>query len=453
MRPLLWPGPRPAPVLKSAALALVIVLGLAARGRADDLEEFGYGARAQGMGGAFTALASDHTATYYNPGGLVYSRHLNLSFGFSYADYQLDFDSQRGGALDDRAERIPPLSALSLGVSSTIPIDVPDRLGFGLALFLPTRGLINLKARASTTDPEWFRYGSRHDRVHILAALGVKVTDWLSVGAGASIFVDASGGTTLSAGLNAPVNPEFKLKLEPDAGVVLGLQLSPTHWLSFGVTYRSEVSFKLDFPAAAVVQGINIPLTLETITFFTPHQVQAGVTISPTEKLLVSLDLGWFNWSAYHDPFLVTTSSVAQVIPRQRIDFDDVISPKLGVEYVATDWLTLRGGYWYRTSAVRDQNNEPTNLAGSAKHVFTLGVGFTFGTPPEERSDKAKEKRKERAQTIFEALEDFSFDLDLFFQYHLHEDVSASRPATDPIGSWDAGGGIVNFGFMFTGRF
>ena len=44
-------------------------------------------------------------------------------------------------------------------------------------------------------------------------------------------------------------------------------------------------------------------------------------------------------------------------------------------------------------------------------------------------------------------------DLDFFFQYHLHEGSSAERPATDPIGSWDADGGIVNGGFMFTARF
>jgi hypothetical protein len=433
------------------ALAGLVLSASAAR--ADNLEEFGYGARAQGMGGAFTALASDHTATYYNPAGLIYSRHLNLSFGFSFADYALEFDSQRGGELDDRAERIPDLSALTLGVSTTIPLDKPDRLGFGLAVFLPTRGLINLKARATTTNPEWFRYGNRHDRIHILASLAVKATDWLSFGAGASVFVDAAGGTTLSAGLASPVDTELKLKLKPDAGLVAGVLFSPADWLSFGVTYRGEVSFKLDFPASAIVQGITIPLRLETITFFTPHQVQLGVTFSPTDSLLVSVDFGWFNWSAFSDPFLVTSSPVAQVVPRQRVDFNDVYSPKLGVEYVATDWLTLRGGYWYRTSAVPDQDGELTNLAGSAKHVFTLGVGFTFGTPPEDRSEEAKDKGGKRAQTIFEAMEDFSFDLDLFFQYHLHEEASADRPATDPIGSWDAGGGIVNFGFMFTARF
>ena len=433
-----------------ALMALVVLSPGAAR--ADNYEEFGFGPRAQAMGGAFTGLASDATATYYNPAGLVLSRHLNLTFGYSFADYHLDFDSQRGGELDDQAERIPDLSALTLGISTTIPVDVPDRVGFGLSVFIPTRGIIDVEAKASTDQPEWFRYGSRHDRIHIIPALALKVTNWLSIGAGASVFVDAVGGTTLSAGLTAPVNPEFKLKLKPDAGVVFGFLLTPADTFSFGLTYRSEQSFKLDFPAVASVQGITIPLELEAITFFTPHQVQMGIAWNATDATILTLDLLWANWSAYEDPFLVVSSNVAGVIPRQRVDFRDTWSPRLGVEVAANDWLLLRGGYFYRTSAVPDQDDEVTNLVGGDKHVFTLGAGFSFGKPPERLSDEAQADEG-RAETMKEALVNASFDLDLFFQLHWHPEVSASKPPTDPVGDWDAGGFIVNFGFALTSRF
>ena len=101
----------------SIAIAL-LTTALATSGgvaQAEDFEEFGFGARAQGMGGAMTALASDSTATYYNPGGLILSRHINLNLGFSFADYALKFDSAGGGPGDAAGERIPDLSALTLG--------------------------------------------------------------------------------------------------------------------------------------------------------------------------------------------------------------------------------------------------------------------------------------------------------------------------------------------------
>jgi long-chain fatty acid transport protein len=425
----------------------------AAAGRADDFEEFGFGARAQGMAGAYTALASDYTATYYDPAGLVLSRHTNLTIGFSYADYELSFDSQRGTqAQEDGATRVPPLSAITLGLSTTIPIDIPDRIGVGLGLFLPTRGIVNVESKAASPDPEWFRYGSRHDRVHILPAVAVKVTDWLSVGGGASIFTDASGGTTISAGVGTPVQPEYRLKLKPDAGVVLGVLCTPADWLSFGVTYRSELSFKLDFPSSAVVQGISIPLDLETITFFTPHQVQLGAAVNATDRLLLTFDLLWSNWSAYHDAFLVVSSAVAQVPQRVRVNLDDSWSPRLGAELAVNDWLLLRGGYAYRTSVVPDQENDLTNLVDGDRHTFTLGVGLGFGQPPEKVSDQAKDKGP-KAQTLAELTKDASYDLDLFLQVHWFPGIHQAKAATDPVGDWDADGVILNLGATFTARF
>ncbi|MDC3378903.1 outer membrane protein transport protein [Planctomycetota bacterium] len=423
---------------------------------ADNFEEFGFGARAQGMGGAQTAVADDGSATYYNPGGLVLSKDLKLTFGLSFADYQLKFDSQRGGALDDAAERISDLSAFTLGISATIPIDIPDRLAIGIGLFLPTRGIIKIDAKAVTNEPEFFRYGSRHDRIHILASLAVKVTDWLSFGAGASVLTDAAGGTTLSAGLATPVDPSFKIGLEPDAGAVVGVRLAPTEWLAFGLTYRSEVSLELEFDAVANLQGINVPLNLQSISFFSPHQIQFGAAFYASEALLLTFDFSWVNWSAYDDPFLRVETGVPTATAQQDFDLDDVVSPKLGVEFMAMDWLALRGGYWFRNSAVPDQDNELTNLADGSKHVLTLGVGMKFGqSPPPAETDGEAEESAEggEAQTFGQAVDRAKVDVDLFFQYHFHPEVSVTRPATDAIGSWDAGGSIVNFGIQITAKF
>lgn len=432
-------------------LCAVLCAALAPSARGDDMEQFGFGARAQAMGNAYTALASDGTATYWNPAGLILSRHLNLTFGYSFADYGLRFDSDDPD-LDDDVERIPPLSALSLAISTTIPWDIPDRFAFGLGVFLPTRGIVNVDSSADAARPEWFAYGERQDRVHVLPSLAVKATKWLSFGLGASIFVDAAGGTTVSAGVATPVQPDFKLRLKPDAGVVMGLLLQPSDWLSFGLTYRSELSFKLDFPATAVVQGINIPLELETITFFTPHQLSFGVAVSPTDALILTFDLHWFLWSTYDDPFLVVTSAVAATPQRVEVDLRDTFSPRLGAELLVTDWLLLRGGYAYRTSAVPSQDFEPTNLVDGERHTLTTGVGFVFGKPAEDASADARAKGP-AAQTMEEATKDASIDLDLFFQLHWHPQVEATKGAGAPVSSWEADGIIMNFGLSLTARF
>ncbi len=428
-------------LLLALALLAVTSAALPRSARADNFEEFGFGPRAQGMAGAFTALASDSTATYYNPGGLILSRHLNLTGGFSFAHYALSVDTETGAG-EDAAERIPPLSAFTLGVSSTIPFDVPDRFAFGLGVFVPTRGLVAIEATTDASRPEWFRYGERHDRLHLLAAGAVKLTDWISVGLGASVFVDAQGST--DAGVS---DASFELGLVPDAGLVAGVLLTPADWISFGITYRSELSFKLDFPVA--VQGSSV-LEVETITFYTPHQVQLGTAVNLGPDLLLTFDLAWYAWSGFDTPFLVVSAGDTSLAERQR--FRDVFSPKLGAEYVTTDWLILRGGYAYRTSSVPDQEDEATNLIDGGRHTFAFGCGFTFGKAPQAVTE-APIAEQGSAETIEEAMKDASFDVDLFLQLHWHPTVSADKGAGDPTGGWEAGGVILNLGFAVTARF
>jgi len=415
--------------LRRAPVALAALLATAAA-RADNVEEFGLGPRAQGMAGAQTALATDMAAAYYNPGGLVFADRLALTLGFTHGSYHLQVDSQRGADLAERAERIPDLSAYVLGIASAVPFDTPDRFGIGLAVFLPSRGIVTLDATTDPTRPEWFRYGERHDRVHLVASAAVRATDWLSLGLGASIFVDGGGRTDTEL-----TDVDLELRLTPDAGLVVGALATPLPWLTVGVTYRSEVSFKLDFPIR--VAG-NPLLDLEAITYFTPHQVQLGLAADVGDRLLLTFDLLWANWSAYDTPFLIVSGGGAVYQERQR--FRDVFSPKLGVELVAAEWLLVRGGYAFRSTAVPDQDGRVTNLIGGDKHLFALGAGLLFDLPAGPAAGE-------------QARSGGSVDLDLFVQLHWHPAVQARKDASDPVGDWEAQGVIVNVGVAATFRF
>ena len=57
------------------------------------LNPVGSGARAQGMGGAFIAIADDATAASWNPGGLMQLERPEFSFVLSYASHRNDFAS------------------------------------------------------------------------------------------------------------------------------------------------------------------------------------------------------------------------------------------------------------------------------------------------------------------------------------------------------------------------
>ena len=76
--------------MKRGWLWVGLVAGLAAQARADDghYQNFIVGERAAGMGGAFTAIADDPSATYYNPAGLVGAQKDILSASLSVYGFQ-----------------------------------------------------------------------------------------------------------------------------------------------------------------------------------------------------------------------------------------------------------------------------------------------------------------------------------------------------------------------------
>lgn len=150
------------------------------------------------------------------------------------------------------------------------------------------------------------------------------------------------------------------------------------------------------------------------------------------------------------------------VVFEERQRFRDVISPKLGIEAAVTNWLLVRGGYAYRTSAVPNQDGRTTNLIGGPKHLFTIGAGLVYepAPPAPTKAEGAGEATGEAAAAGEAAGEErpaerpgTAFDLDLFAQFHWHPTVSARKDASDPIGDWEAGGLVLNLGFTVTVRF
>ena len=65
-------------------VAAALVLGVAAPAAAQIYEAVG--TRAQGMGGAFVAVADDASAVYWNPGGLASGAFFGLTIDYNTAD-------------------------------------------------------------------------------------------------------------------------------------------------------------------------------------------------------------------------------------------------------------------------------------------------------------------------------------------------------------------------------
>ena len=169
----------------SAAAILIFILvgaGFAIEPGAGDAAHFlrdGVGARARGMGGAFTAIADDINAPYWNPAGLIQSPSLRVGgtyesrYGglseFYYVAGTLISSRLGGGFLWSHSDMysVYTLSggvgwnAVALGISGklyafTVPGQRASGLGIGVGcLYRATVSELNLTVGATSNDIGW----------------------------------------------------------------------------------------------------------------------------------------------------------------------------------------------------------------------------------------------------------------------------------------------------------
>lgn len=439
-------------------LALAVALAAAAspRARASDLDEFGFGPRAIAMGGAYSALATDWTAPYYNPAGVAVPRSLGLGFGYSYGDYAFKYKSQAADrGVDRRAERVDPLSAVSAGFVTSLGErgTLLGRVGVGFAMFVPTRHALSVDWETAPAEPQFWLYGKRENRMTMMPALALRLplpgdleeTQTLAIGVGGNVLVNISGQQTFSLGTSSASQVKTGIDATYDLAPNVGLFYWPLDWLSFGVAYRGELSLGAKVNVVIDLTGNGqaaFPLDLEAISFFQPQEIQGGFAVDPVDWLTVSFDLTWKNWSAFKDPFLTVGTVIGQVDPK----FKDTISPKLGLELDVTDALALRLGYFFEPSPIPPQRG-PTNMVDLDKHVLSFGVGYTHSA----------ERPKPAAGGAPAATEPYRpLSVDVFFQWHhlVGERVTKSDPANSggAGAQYEASGEIFNVGIALTIR-
>ncbi|MEW6444268.1 MAG: outer membrane protein transport protein [bacterium] len=386
-------------------LAAAVLLHGPRPGRASMVDVYGWGARAVSMGGAFTALADDFTAVYYNPAGLMYQRTLEetvphrkgikFDFGYVYGDPQLYVrDPQKGRHSEDYGSTTGPYLGVTLD-----PIDFHGTFArklfaFGLGLYMPVDHILYY----GRYFPEERRFPFFYDysmRFVLLPGMAVEPWPGLSIGVGLQFLIRLHTDTvgTVYASLDKLTSPDAifhgRVPLEREnvrlgefedltlnLAPIVGLQYRPFERLRFGLVYRGE-NYVNDFGLTDPLINLGEILAFEQgyqfkfVRFFTPHQFFLGVAFLPTSAITISLDAGWFDWSDFHD------------IEASKPDppFRDTWMPRIGVEYRWQEVWSFRAGYFFYDSPVPEQKGF-TNFMDNDRHVGSSGIEWIWTDPP-----------------------------------------------------------------------
>lgn len=437
----------------AALLALLAATGSAT---ANPLDAYGLGARAPALGSAYSAVADDSSAGYYNPAGLAQSGDLRIDVGYQLAHPKLSVSGAEQALMDSRG--------LAIGV--VLPGEILGvRFAFGATMFLPDQQVTRIRV-LSFDQPRLQLYDNRAQRFYLAANLAVRLWRGLYLGGGLT-FMSRSQGVVYLRGRVSVADPERSvLESSTDVDLVavrypqVGLLWQATQHLALSFVYRHRFSLELE-------QGFNIQADIgeegqkpivpnamlkelaQSVDLFQPWQLVGGFA-ARWPRLLVTFDLTFLRWSEQPAPASRLTlnldiGSFNDLVklppsrPYPEPGFHDTLMPAVGLEWRAIDRalgerlsLDLRAGYRYEPSPVPEQSGE-TSLGDSDRHIFSVGVGV-------ELSRATQILPKPLALDVFTALG------------YLPERRFHKLDPTSPVGDFTVGGQVWQAGVQLRWR-
>ena len=332
-----------------------------------------HSARAMAMGGAFTAVADDPSAIYFNAAGLTQLQGTHILFGTTLIAPVSTF---RGIA--------PAITQYDMNKQYFFPShfwishSVNEKLALGLGFTSPF-GL------GTKWDANWVgRYLAIETSLKVFTVSPVvayKLNDELSVSAG---LVYSWATVTITQKMpQMPFDGDAFITLDGKDnsawGYNLGLLYKPTPKLSLGVSYHSQVKYTFKGTAVSVgneklIQADKLPNTDVTAKLTSPVNLTFGIAYDVMPDLKLSFDYQYVGWSSY-DTLGVDFSdpNIADIASPRLYDNSYIL--RLGAEYKLANNLKVGAGIYFDKSPVSPQNMNPSLPEGD-RLGFSGGIDY-----------------------------------------------------------------------------
>jgi long-chain fatty acid transport protein len=374
-------------------LAAVLILTSLAAGNGLNLN--GLGTRAQSMGGAFVGIADDFSAVFWNPAGAAGLR--KEMFGF----YATDLIPRATYRYESPIPEVPLIDAKTdtshyLGFLGAYYRPIGSKVVVGFGFGMPSsQGIIWKGADfADMTDGTAFDWSRKTSVFRFSPLVAVKLNEWLSVGA--ALNVDLGTFTLKMPGFQAPLEGELVDLGQYEEGMTgwgfgatFGVLAKPTDKLSIGLAVRtpSAISYKGTIRLSYLsLYGISDSSNIKRkITW--PLWIAGGVSFRPVERLLLSADVQWTQWSKldrittdFQDPAWPLYSFAQLMLGEYSLYGKDVTQIRFGAEYLLNDTTALRAGCYHDPGAGMPGSwvLDPLYI-GLTSNAFSAGVGKTIG--------------------------------------------------------------------------
>ena len=326
-------------------LALILVAGIATMSYAKS-HFITPGARAGGFGTAFSAIADDLTAIYYNPAGLAYQTDTQVMASLFYIDYPATSDKPDPTYMSDK-----------YSTNAAVPF-----IGFSTKFYYDTviaAGIYVLGGGGGKIEglPAGYKIEGQQSYMVYNVSLAKQITDKFSVGLGfdAIQFQDKLVAKVPAYGMDIDYNRSaFGFQGN------IGLMYKPVEKLSTAFVLRSGsyvgVPNEQDSSNPAFAENVCYPLTWEfgfAYDLFEDFTFAAAISENKT------------SW---------TSNS-----------YRDIFQYRVGTEYRASEKLALHLGFFSDPNLIKDEYKDVykrgyslTNLDMYNMKYLTIGAEYQF---------------------------------------------------------------------------
>ncbi len=417
--------------LLAFSLCVLSMLGQA-HGSAFTIYELGV--RAMGMGGAFSAIADDGSALFYNPAGISFQKGLRMEmdtlgvvglFRFTPSDVPAGQFVPEKGFNGSVAPKLIPVASLYMSK------DFNEKLTFGFGVFSPFGLSANWTSFQDSDPPESKfvgRYAGSRARLESIwfqptvayrlnennsVALGVAwvhthlmleqsilnpLDDGVVFGKQIADVIFPGEDPDLAGRSIARLLPEGRSRLagtSDSPGMNLGfLHRDPERKFNVGLMYRSAVThhlngrgtfaFTSDYPLEPFLGAETIPNLFPDQdikgSFTTPATYKVGVAKQEVFGGTAAVDVQFMDYHRFKSVpvnFSVTEDVATPEELRLEFDFNNAYQFSAGYEREIKG-LQLRGGYMFDHTPVPDKSTGPL-FPDSSRHSFTVGTSLRRG--------------------------------------------------------------------------
>ncbi len=358
----------------TAILALLVPASAAAGG----FQIGEMGVKAMGMANAFTAIADDPSAQWYNPAGSAFQQGTHLTAGGDVIIVP---------SLHFTTNNLNPAHPASTSMKSKTLFAPHVYLSHALNAMPLTVGLginspFGLESDWPANGP--FAISNTFSKIRMLNInpnIAWRINDRLAIAGGADYY------RVMDVRLDNTVQ---MMKGSGDGwGGNIALLYRDDRY-SIGLSYRSRVRVDINDgiatggPALAVLGApwaVGATGAVRTRVVF-PDQLNFGIAWRLDDRWRVSLDVDWVNWKTFDNldfhyaPSLLSTAITGgtnfRTIPER---WHATTAIRAGLEWDATRQLAIRAGYTFDPTPVKNTHYSP-GIPDRNRHLFSIGAGY-----------------------------------------------------------------------------